>query len=409
MTRILKYIYSLICALFTGVLYGWSVFVAPLESEFGWQRDDTSLTFSISIIFMCFGILLGGQFNKKKDKPFISFCISAVLLSIGFVAISKSETLFNFYLFYGVICGFGNGFNYTELFSIPGRWFPKKRGLTQGMMMMCIGVGAMVLGTVATALMNIYGWREIFVGLSIVFPIVYILEGLILKSELCKATEQEVNQGAETTKIIIPDSDDGSLTTKEMIISSDFKWFYIWMVLLCSAGLALTGHIAPCALSMGASVTMSALLTGVVSVSNGAGRILYGFLYDILGVKRTMRIGTSVFLAATIVAFISVLTNSVSLLVLGCVFIGISFGLGPISGNMVVNLFYGSKYFSSNFGIMGTPLFFGAVIGPFISGKLYTCTQSYVSTFAMMVGFGILASVVANIVLKCAKKNNRKV
>ena len=29
-----------------GTLYGWSVFVAPLESRFGWKRADTSMVFT---------------------------------------------------------------------------------------------------------------------------------------------------------------------------------------------------------------------------------------------------------------------------------------------------------------------------------------------------------------------------
>ena len=37
-----------------GALYAWSVFVAPLEKEFGWKRADVSLIFSIAVFV--FGI-----------------------------------------------------------------------------------------------------------------------------------------------------------------------------------------------------------------------------------------------------------------------------------------------------------------------------------------------------------------
>ena len=33
-----------------GSLYAWSVFVAPLEAEFGWNRTQTSCVFSIAIL-----------------------------------------------------------------------------------------------------------------------------------------------------------------------------------------------------------------------------------------------------------------------------------------------------------------------------------------------------------------------
>ena len=32
-----------------GSLYAWSVFVAPLEKEFGWKRAETSLVFTIAV------------------------------------------------------------------------------------------------------------------------------------------------------------------------------------------------------------------------------------------------------------------------------------------------------------------------------------------------------------------------
>jgi len=33
-----------------GTLYGWSVFVAPLETQFGWKRADTSMVFTIAVV-----------------------------------------------------------------------------------------------------------------------------------------------------------------------------------------------------------------------------------------------------------------------------------------------------------------------------------------------------------------------
>lgn len=38
-----------------GLIYGWSIFVAPLEAEFGWVRSETSLAFTLCISFFCVG------------------------------------------------------------------------------------------------------------------------------------------------------------------------------------------------------------------------------------------------------------------------------------------------------------------------------------------------------------------
>lgn len=42
--------YDVVVMLFAGLLYGWSIFVAPLEAEFGWTRGQTSLAFTLGTI-----------------------------------------------------------------------------------------------------------------------------------------------------------------------------------------------------------------------------------------------------------------------------------------------------------------------------------------------------------------------
>jgi OFA family oxalate/formate antiporter-like MFS transporter len=50
---------GVVTLLLLGLIYAWSVFVGPLEEEFGWTRSETSLTFSISLAAFCLGGLSG--------------------------------------------------------------------------------------------------------------------------------------------------------------------------------------------------------------------------------------------------------------------------------------------------------------------------------------------------------------
>src|SRR6266508_75468 len=43
-----------------GALYAWSTYVAPLEQEFGWTRDQTSQTFSIAVIVFALSFVVAG-------------------------------------------------------------------------------------------------------------------------------------------------------------------------------------------------------------------------------------------------------------------------------------------------------------------------------------------------------------
>src|SRR5207244_12742287 len=44
-----------------GSLYAWSVFVAPLEKEFGWKRADTSMVFTYAVVVFGISFLLAGR------------------------------------------------------------------------------------------------------------------------------------------------------------------------------------------------------------------------------------------------------------------------------------------------------------------------------------------------------------
>lgn len=397
--KIPMFVFTLITMLCLGLVYGWSVFVVPLEAEFGWERAETSITFTISMSAMVLGIMIGGQFNKHKDKAFITLLIAAVLMLAGFMLVSRADTLVEFYIFYGVFCGFGVGFAYVEMIAIPTKWFPGKQGLSSGILMMCFGLGAMILGTICSSMMEAIGWRTTFVMLGILFGGLVFVNGILLQSAV-KESADKVQSVAET--------DDYSLTPKEMISSADFKLLYIWHIFVSAAGLALMGHIAPCAMQMGAPAATAALIAGVVSVSNGAGRIFYGMLYDKLGVRKTLLTICIVFLIATIVGAVAVSIGSIPVLILGCVLVGMSFGAAPTSSSAVVSRFYGAKYFSANFGVISTMLIVAALLGPTMAGKLYTATGNYVTTFYGIVALGIISLIFIFLVLKAAKKNGRK-
>ena len=49
-----------------GTLYAWSVFVLPLEQEFGWTRAQTSWTFTIAVVTFAASFILGGRIQDKR-------------------------------------------------------------------------------------------------------------------------------------------------------------------------------------------------------------------------------------------------------------------------------------------------------------------------------------------------------
>lgn len=218
-SKVIKFCYSIIVLLGIGLVYGWSVFVEPLEREFGWQRSDTSLTFTISMSALCIGLLLGGYINRLNDKPFITLVAAGILIFTGFFFTSNAMQLWQFYIFYGVFSGLGTGLAYVEIIAICGMMFPHKKGLTSGILFMAFGLGAFVLGTVCSALMGLIGWRVIFRIIGVLFGIMLLIEGCMLKSE-CK--ERKVTN----KEMSLSEGDNKSTVPLQMIKRKEFLFFF---------------------------------------------------------------------------------------------------------------------------------------------------------------------------------------
>jgi len=386
----LTIIIALITLVFLGLIYAWSIFVVPLENEFGWSRSETSLTFTISIMAMCLAILSGGFFNGKKDRPLTSMIIGAALIAAGFIMTSRADSLLGFYIFYGVFCGAGVGFSYVEIISVISRWNPARQGLLSGMMMMAFGMGAMILGPVCTSLMGSLGWRTIFVLLGVIMSGFLFVSGLLMKTASALPSDAKASSPARDAAPLAQ-SVLGDLAPAKAVRTLEFWILYFFCMVLSASGLALMGHIAPCVMGMGVSAQSAALIAGVTSFANGFGRIVYGTGYDKLGIRRNMLLASGIFLLATIVTAVGIGAEILPVLIAGCFLLGLSFGAAPPTSSTAVARVFGNRHFSSNFGLNSSQLVFAAFIGPYLGGVLYTATGSYAVTFSCFIAFGVLA------------------
>src|SRR5216684_199323 len=74
---------GLLMNLALGSLYAWSVFVAPLEKEFGWKRADTSTVFTVAIAVFALSFIVAGRLQDKLG-PFRISLVGCILLTVGF-------------------------------------------------------------------------------------------------------------------------------------------------------------------------------------------------------------------------------------------------------------------------------------------------------------------------------------
>ena len=167
--------------LFLGLIYAWSVFRIPLETEFGWTASQASLVFSVSMMLFCLGGLVSGMLQKKYSVR-ITLMLGALCMLAGFGAASRAQGLLGICCTYSLLCGFGVGLGYNSCLSVVMTWFPDKKGLVSGIALMGFGFGGMVFGTLSAKLISSIGWRSTFMIFAVLFFGVILISAFILKT-----------------------------------------------------------------------------------------------------------------------------------------------------------------------------------------------------------------------------------
>ncbi|MBQ6649759.1 MAG: MFS transporter [Atopobiaceae bacterium] len=368
MSRNVKLIVSLFALLFLGLIYGWSIFVGPLEAEFGWERASTSLTFTISVIA---NVALGFVGTSLRDRvpggARTCIVIGAAMICCGFVCASLWPSLGGFYLFYGVLCGGGIGLAYMAILGFVPGIFPDRLGLVSGMLAMAYGLGALVLGTVCSQLLDMLGWRATFRAIGLVFAAILVLTAAVLGE----------TGGSGSSPSPAP-----TMTLGQVLRDRRTWGTLLWCLLPTTAGLSVTGQIVPCATALGIPAATAVLVAGGVSLGNGIGRVLFGELADRLDLHRSMPIANALFVAGAALSTAGVVLGATAPFIAGAFLLGVSFGSAPTTTVFSAKRFFGVENYALALGFLNLQVVVASVVGPWVSGVLYSETGSYVPMFA---------------------------
>ena len=385
--------------LFLGLIYAWSIFRTPFGEMFpDWSISQLSLTFTISMIFFCLGGFAGGLLSKRLSIR-ARMLMSAAMLLVGFFAVSlmKSDSpgssLTMLYIFYGVFGGGGVGLAYNGVIGTLNKWFPDKVGLASGIMLMGFGLGGLVLGSVVNSMIGSMGILPVFRMLGIVIAIVCAAAALIIKAPGAEDSEalavlagNAAKAGSETDS----SAEARNYTAGEMLKTAKFWIFTIWVILLNSAGLLVINSAASISVAFGGT----AVLGMIVSLFNGAGRIIAGNNFDRHGRKMSTIVNNAFMLGAGILLTLGGMTGKYAFILCGLVFVGLAYGGCPTITSAYVNRAFGPANFPTNFSIANFSLIPAATIGPMISSALLEkAGGSYDSNFYAVTGFALAALV----------------
>lgn len=377
--------------LFAGVIYAWSILKAPLGEAFGWTGTALSLNYTITMWCFCFGGFTGGLLSRKLGSRICLFA-AAVLSGSGFLLASRltGAAILPLYLFYGVMGGLGIGLTFNVIVSTVSGWFPDKRGLCSGMMMMGFGTSALVVGKLAAALIEGPGWRTAYACIGVALAVMLSAAALVLKPAVpIKAST--ANGGAARTgnSAASPVRD---YSTWEMLRRPSFWLGFFCIVCMSAVGSTVLSFARDMALDVGAGADLATSLVGVLSISNGFGRILFGALFDRMGRKGTMLLANFLTIAAALVMQVAMNATSLSLFIAGLCLVGASYGSCPTISSTFTSSFYGAKYFSLNFSVLNFSLIPASAIAV-VAGSMVESTGGFAAPLLLLLVLSVISLV----------------
>jgi OFA family oxalate/formate antiporter-like MFS transporter len=367
-----------------GTLYAWSVFVLPLEKEFGWKRAETSWVYTIAVIAFAISFIIAGRIQDRRGPKLCAF-IGGVLVSGGFALSSLTTSLSFLYIVFGVVVGVGNGFGYATPIPVASKWFPDRRGLVVGIMVAGYGAGSAIFGPISQAWIGEFGWRATFAILGAIFFVMTMVGTLLIQNPPAGYAPPKSAKGTNVPAPAV------HMATAEMLRTRSFYAMWIAYALGTTAGQMTISQIVPFARSAGMTAAAATLAITIGAFGNAGGRMISGWVSDHFG-----RIGTlKVMVLASAIAMPLLFSWRQDLIPFYLLTAAVYWCYGTqlsVFASTTAD-FYGTKHLGLNYGLLFTAWGAAGTLGPIIAGQIFDRYQDYRYAFYIASALAIVAAV----------------
>ncbi len=363
--------------LLLGLLYAWSVFKKALVTEWGWNDVTASLPFTVSAAIFAFMMIFAGR-AQDKYGPRIIALMGGILFGLGLLASGFAKTPAAMIITFGVMGGLGIGLGYSATTPCAIKWFhSSKKGVISGIVVSGVGLAPVYIAPLTAYFIGLYGIQHTFFILGGIALVAITGFSLILKnppSDFVPAPGSENKASASANK---------GVPWTDAIKTREFALLWLTFLLSATAGLMLIAHMASIADTQ-AGWKAGFMLVVVLSLFNALGRVLIGFLSDIIGRKFSMIL---VFLIQAVNMFLFSRYQSIPTLIIGAAVAGLAYGsLFSLMPSITAD-YFGIKNLGVNYGMVFSGWGIAAVIGPILGGYAVMMSGTYTTSY---VAAGIL-------------------
>jgi MFS family permease len=354
-----------------GLADTYTVFLLPLEREFGWSRAQLTSVYSVYLLVNgATAPLVGLAFDRLG--PRWVYGAGMACLGAAFFLAQGLETLAQFYLFVGVLVGLAVSFNgMVPASALLARWYRARLSAAIGVAFSGIGAGAVLFIPLAQYLVSHYDWRLAYraLGLAMLALVPVVLFAVPWRSfaagraEYRAVAKQHAAGGGWTLR--------GAMGTR-------IYWGLAQVFFCTAAGMfSVLVQLVAFLIDAGFSPLAAASAFGVIGMLSALSVMGSGFIADRFGYRQTVTAsfagtGTGMLLLLAIGEW-----PSAPLLGLFVPVFGLCMGTrGPIVSSVCARQFAGPTV-ATIYGTIYAANALGAAFGSLVGGWLHDRTGGY--------------------------------
>ncbi len=354
-----------------GIADTYTVFLLPIEREFGWSRSQLTSVYSLYMVVGGFAAPLGGMVFDRLGPRWV-YGAGMVFLGSAFYLAGGISQLWQLYLLMGVTLGVGVGLTgMVPASGLLSRWFRARLSTAIGFVFSALGVGAITLVPLAQWLVERHGWQSAYhlLGAALfgLVPVVFLL----LPWRRFAAGHPAYHANAKE------ESATGGWTLRSAA-GTRIYWAMAQAFFCTAAGMfTIIPQTVAFFIDVGISPLTAASAYGFVGMLSVVSVTSSGLLSDRFGMRQTVTasfVGT-----ATGMVILIVLAGGASapLLVAYVIVFGLCQGVrGPIVSSVCTRYFAGPRV-GTIYGTIFAANSLGAAFGALMGGVLHDLTDGY--------------------------------
>ena len=365
-----------------GAMFSLAVYLAPMSVDTGWSRAGISSAMTLDFIVMGVASFGWGAASDRFGTRVVVLA-GAFLLGLGLLLASRTTSLIEFQLTYGLLVGLAAGSFFAPMIAATTRWFENNRSLAVSLVSAGMGVAPMTISPFARWLISNYDWRIAMTTIGIAAWVLLIPAALLVRPPPVAESNDAANAAS---------AEGAGMSAAHALRSPQFVVLALTFFLCCAAHSGPIFHMVSYAMLCGVPAMAAVTIYSVEGLAGLGGRLLLGVLADRLGAKPVLVAGLLV-QALSIATYLFV--GRLGEFYLLAVVFGTAYGgVMPLYA-VLAREYFGQRVMGTVFGAATMTSSLGMAFGPLAGGWIFDTFNSYSWLYIGSMGVALGAVAVA--------------